>query len=452
MIIDQFDFLSYQSKAKRTATMEIILKNPGLQHLVENIFLNLNRNDIDKCKLINESSFHILENPMFRFKMFIQKFSTKNQDDWTELFKYTKNGGPGPQRSKKFQKMILERKILFYLEKCLKNEQVVDVPCYINLKKQSDLIEKALKSLYDNENVLINIHHSLNKDIGRWNDSTINEYLKFLQLWAILTIDMDYSNEALFDIDSKFKILKNHSSIKMEKFHYAFNQLLKEIFLKKDNYFMILAIKIATGLQYGFSNANLVKILIPLTADDPNSAIERGIRPISQAIKFSEPGIVQMVQDEIVQSEIVQILAPLTKNPNAIDENNGETPIHTAAYMGFTKIVQILAPLAKDPNAADTTYGLTPIHGAAYNGHIDIVKILAPLTKNPNCPDKFGKTPIDWARIHGDLEIVAFLESYGINSAKRVKFGEEKAAKKSNKRSNPSFSYDQLKRFSLRKH
>ena len=53
--------------------METILKNPGLQHLVENIFLNLNRNDLDKCKLINESSFQILENPMFRFKKFTQK-------------------------------------------------------------------------------------------------------------------------------------------------------------------------------------------------------------------------------------------------------------------------------------------------------------------------------------------------------------------------------------------
>ena len=42
--------------------------------------------------------------------------------------------------------------------------------------------------------------------------------------------------------------------------------------------------------------------------------------------------------------EIVRLVAPLTDNPNAPD-NNGETPIYWAACYGHTEIVKILTPL-----------------------------------------------------------------------------------------------------------
>ena len=43
-------------------------------------------------------------------------------------------------------------------------------------------------------------------------------------------------------------------------------------------------------------------------------------------------------------TEMVQLLAPLTDNPNAPDEG-GETPIHLGAWNGYTKIVKILVNL-----------------------------------------------------------------------------------------------------------
>ena len=73
--------------------------------------------------------------------------------------------------------------------------------------------------------------------------------------------------------------------------------------------------------------------------------------------------------------EIVTIMAPLIENPNAPNED-GNTPIHTAAENGHTEIVKILAPLTENPNAPDN-YGSTPIILAAENGHTEIVKILA---------------------------------------------------------------------------
>ena len=60
--------------------MENIINNPGLQHLAENIFLNLNYANLKKCELINQSANQILNNPM----LWIRKLSEENQKEWIE--------------------------------------------------------------------------------------------------------------------------------------------------------------------------------------------------------------------------------------------------------------------------------------------------------------------------------------------------------------------------------
>ena len=45
--------------------MEKIIKNPGLQHLAEKVFFNLNVEKLKICKQINQYCEQILENPMF---------------------------------------------------------------------------------------------------------------------------------------------------------------------------------------------------------------------------------------------------------------------------------------------------------------------------------------------------------------------------------------------------
>ena len=78
--------------------METIIKCPGLQHLAENIFLNLSYESLEECQLINEQSKEILkkpmfwlDKPMFWLKKFIRRgLSQKNQIDWTEAIKITK--------------------------------------------------------------------------------------------------------------------------------------------------------------------------------------------------------------------------------------------------------------------------------------------------------------------------------------------------------------------------
>ena len=67
--------------------MENIIKIPGLQHLVENIFLNLNLENLEKCQLINhQATNQLLENPMFWIKKCIRNgflVSEECLNDWT---------------------------------------------------------------------------------------------------------------------------------------------------------------------------------------------------------------------------------------------------------------------------------------------------------------------------------------------------------------------------------
>ena len=136
-----------------------------------------------------------------------------------------------------------------------------------------------------------------------------------------------------------------------------------------------------------------VKILAPLT-DNPNAPNEDGITPIHWAAGYG-------------YTDIVKVLASFTASPNAPNPD-GATPIHVAAETGQTQIIKILAPLTDNPNAPDDDRD-TPIHLAAGNGYTEIVKILAPLLRNPNAPNKDGVTPIHEAADRGYTEIVKFL-------------------------------------------
>ena len=70
--------------------METIIKNPGIQHLAENVFWNLNVEDLKICAQINQSCKQILENPMFWLKKF-RNISKENYKDWIKVIKLEKN-------------------------------------------------------------------------------------------------------------------------------------------------------------------------------------------------------------------------------------------------------------------------------------------------------------------------------------------------------------------------
>ena len=95
--------------------VETFINTPGLQHLAENTFLNLNYQEIKACGLLNGSFQlfvnHLMENPLFFLKKIVLGgMSKKNETDWTEIIQRT--------RGTKVKEIVL-----LYLKKYFKNEK-----------------------------------------------------------------------------------------------------------------------------------------------------------------------------------------------------------------------------------------------------------------------------------------------------------------------------------------
>ena len=70
--------------------MEKIVSTPGLQHLVEKVFWNLDSEDLKICAQINQSCKQILQNPIFCLSKF-ENLSKKNKEDWIKIIQSVEN-------------------------------------------------------------------------------------------------------------------------------------------------------------------------------------------------------------------------------------------------------------------------------------------------------------------------------------------------------------------------
>ena len=105
--------------------MENIIINPGLQHLAEKVFLNLDTEDLKICAQINQSSKQILQTPIFCLRKF-EHLSKKNRKDWIEVIQSVKNSDIGIA-------------IISYLQWNLKKEALVNLPCYSRSDVHSEI-------------------------------------------------------------------------------------------------------------------------------------------------------------------------------------------------------------------------------------------------------------------------------------------------------------------------
>ena len=69
--------------------MEKLIINPGLQHLVEKVFWNLDFVDLKICAQINQFSKQILQNPIFCLRKF-ERLSKENHEDWIKAIQSVK--------------------------------------------------------------------------------------------------------------------------------------------------------------------------------------------------------------------------------------------------------------------------------------------------------------------------------------------------------------------------
>ena len=114
-------------------SFENVIRNPGLQHLAENIFSYLSYDDLKSCQLINRSSKTILENSRFWLQKLVhQGMSKKNQNDWIKAIQLTKDTD-------------FERNLQLYLKRSFCKGKIIDIPCCIDentIQKSSELMKK----------------------------------------------------------------------------------------------------------------------------------------------------------------------------------------------------------------------------------------------------------------------------------------------------------------------
>ena len=132
--------------------MEKIITNPGLQHLAENIFWNLDVEHLKICGLINQSCQQILDNPMFWLRKFVG-LSKANQKDWIKSIQSEKNSEKKRAiiaylqwNLKKFEKangIAGKNPTNKHFHECEDGE--MDLPCYSNPNVQDDFRKRIMK-------------------------------------------------------------------------------------------------------------------------------------------------------------------------------------------------------------------------------------------------------------------------------------------------------------------
>ena len=108
-------------------------------------------------------------------------------------------------------------------------------------------------------------------------------------------------------------------------------------------------------------------------------------------------------------------------NPEARDED-GDTPLHNAAYNGHVGAIAALLEAGADLEARDEN-GATPLHWAAGEGHAGVIAALLEAGADPRARDESSATPLHWAADEGDAGVIAALLEAGAYPKARQKEG-----------------------------
>lgn len=89
----------------------------------------------------------------------------------------------------------------------------------------------------------------------------------------------------------------------------------------------------------------------------------------------------------------------------------GTNPLHRAACLGLTEAVRSLLGYGANPTTRDQ-YGENAMHKAARKGNLHVVEALAEVS-DVNTKSSSGMTPLHWACLTGNAEVVRVLLQHG---------------------------------------
>ena len=106
---------------------------------------------------------------------------------------------------------------------------------------------------------------------------------------------------------------------------------------------------------------------------------------------------------------IMQYLSSINANMSRKNKN-GNTPLHIACQHGYLNIVELLSTTDSESVLDDD--GRNPLHIASHYGQLQIVQsYVSNFEMDSFCKDPLGLTPLHYACIGGNLEVVQFLDT-----------------------------------------
>ena len=155
-----------------------------------------------------------------------------------------------------------------------------------------------------------------------------------------------------------------------------------------------------TALHYAVVRDNFMVVLLLEAGADPDIADDSGETPLHTAAYVGNYEAVKLFLNYRVSLELK-------------DEYFGRTALHWAAKGCHANVVWLLLLRGADPNARDGK-GRTPLHLAVQTKPcVDVAKILLEAGADPNAQDVYGKTPLHYAVMHDNPRIVSLFLKYG---------------------------------------
>ena len=256
------------------------MNNPGLRHIAENIFQNLNIEDLETLRFVNRSSQKMLKNPLFWLGKHIRRgLSKKNQVDWLKAIHMTKDTD-------------LEKFVYLYLKNSTKNQKVTDLSCYID------------EDFLTNFAGMIKIHLDLK-------NPNASEYGRTPIHWAVMRRNTEM-------VKILAPLAKNIANLN----EFGETLICTAVIVGDIDIVTILAPFIENpnlqdddgdtpiNLAASYGRTEIVRILAPLS-ENPNAPNRHGITPIRSASILGH-------------KEIIKILAPFIKDNNNPKKASGQ--------------------------------------------------------------------------------------------------------------------------------